>query len=86
MRRKIVIEVEGETSVIEKIVKNIEAEVIGQVAANELDSFGMHKEILPERISGEIKIPEFLRRDKFVSQQEKGMVEALHGKGVMQNG
>lgn len=86
MRQRITIELEGKEQTVAEIFRNIESSLIGEIAAHELDEHSVRKETLPEKASGEIQLPNFLRTGRVVSGQEKGMIEALHGRRVGQDG
>ncbi len=86
MKRRIIIELEGDEQVVNEITVNIEATAIGQMGCHEISGYGFHKEILPEGISGGIQLPVFMNGERVKSPQEKAISEALHGRGVTRNG
>lgn len=65
MKQRLVIEVEGREEAIKEMVANIEAAAIGQIGAKqargEVTGYSYHKEMLPERGSGGVQIPDFLK-------------------------
>lgn len=75
MRQRIMIEVEADERVADEVVRNIEATALGQFGAHELGSYGMHKEILPEKNSGGLQMPSFLVNRPFAKREEV----AAHG-------
>ncbi|MCM1258447.1 MAG: hypothetical protein NC307_11415 [Roseburia sp.] len=87
MGKKIIIELDGNEQDINEIVKNIEAVAVGEIGKHELENYSIRKETFPEKNSQPtIKTPLFMEERRLISQQEKGLVEAIHGKGGMQNG
>lgn len=70
MVRRIVIEVKGEAEVTEKVIRNIEATAIGQVAASELDVFRVHKEFWSGKATDEIQLPKIRRRNAKMTNKE----------------
>ena len=77
MKRRIYIEVDTDED-MNGMVKDITELVMSRIDANV--EFTIKQEILPERISGGIQMPEFMNGNRVISQQEKGMLEALHGR------
>mgnify|MGYP001039047431 CR=1 FL=1 len=87
MGKKIMIELEGDGEVLNGIIKSIEAAAVGEIAAHELENYSIRKETFPGKTSGPtIKTPVFMGEGRVISQQEQGLVEAVHGKGGMQDG
>ena len=87
MGKKIIIELEGDGEVLNGIIKSIEAAAVGEIAAHELENYSIRKETFPGKTYGPtIKMPVFMGEGRVISQQEKGLVEAIHGKGGMQDG
>lgn len=66
------------------MVKDITSMVMDRIDSNV--EFTISQEMIPEKISGEIQVPDFLNKGRVISQPEKGMMEAIHKKGVMHNG
>lgn len=69
MRQRITIEIEADERVADEVVVNIEATAIGQFGSHELAGYGIHKEILQERNSGGLQVPEFLVNRPFARQE-----------------
>lgn len=69
MKKRIIIECEAEEPVVDRVIRNIEAVAIGELAGNELESCHIRKETLPERISTELSVPSFLVRRPFATER-----------------
>lgn len=70
MRQRITIEIDADERVAGEVVMNIEATALGQLGSHELAGYGIHKEILPERNSGGLRVPQFLVNRPFARQEE----------------
>lgn len=86
MRQRITMEFEGEEGTLGEISREIKAVAIGQAAGKDVAGYEFHVETVPGRISGSIQLPGFMGRDRVISGQEKGMVEAIRGRGMKQDG
>lgn len=89
MRQRIVIELEGEEPPLEDlsdIVKGTVTRTVLNYKMSEIRDFSIRREILPEEMDGEIRMPEFLNKDKMCQQVQDGMEEVLQGKEAVQDG
>ena len=81
MKQRIMIEIEADECVADEVVKNIEATALGQIAAHELGGYGIHKEILTEKISGELNVPSFLMQRPYDCRR-KECKDRIYAKGA----
>lgn len=86
MRKRLIIELDGENENVESIERDIVAIILGHKAVSMLNDFEFRKEIISEKQCGQIEIPEFLNKSHVISQQEKVMIDAIYKKDVRNNG
>ena len=72
MKQRITIEIEADEQTLEEMSRKIEAAAYGQgtAYADALCGFGIRKEILPEKVPGELKVPSFLVSRPFAERRE----------------
>lgn len=87
MGKKIIIELEGDEHVLNEIIRSIETEAVSEIGTHKLESYSIRKETFPGKNScTAIKMPMFMKERRVISRQEKGLMEAIYGKGGTQDG
>lgn len=72
MKYRIMIEIEADEQTLEEMSRKIEAAAYGHgtAYADALCGFSIRKEILPEKVPGELKVPSFLVNRPFAEHRE----------------
>lgn len=85
MRQRIVIETEGEEPPLEdlsNIVRGVVVNTVLRYGVNEIRDFSIRREILPEEMDREIRVPEFINRDEVINQLRGGVEDTVPGEEV----
>ena len=83
MRQRITIEIEADENTLDEARRKIEAVSHGLFAAyaDEMREFCINKEILPEKVPGELQVPSFLMQRPYDCRR-KDCKDRIYAKGA----